>query len=217
MRRALLAGVVALALIGAGAAAAAEASPRSDGVRQHNYPLTSTPADGETLTALPDSFSVTTNEELLDLAGAGNGFAIQVKDAAGAFYGDGCLTVDGSTMSTPAALGAPGAYDLVWQLVSADGHTVSGELAFTWAPEGDVTESTGSPAPAACGQPAPTIAPEAAEAGADAGADGGTDGTGTAAPDPTASDAAWVGIAVLAVVGAAARAAVLTLWRRRRS
>jgi copper resistance protein C len=37
-------------------------------------------------------------------------------------------------MSTPAVLGAPGKYKVIWQIVSADGHVVSDEYSFTWAP-----------------------------------------------------------------------------------
>jgi len=116
----------------------------------HNYLVASTPADGEVLTALPEQFSVTTNEALLDLGGSGSGFGIEVRDAAGLYYGDGCVTVDGATMSAAATLGEPGEYTLVYQLVSADGHTVSDALTFEWAPVGDVEASKGSSSPGDC-------------------------------------------------------------------
>ena len=103
----------------------------------HNFLVSSTPAADEVVTALPETFSVTTNGPLLDLSGTGAGFAIQVTDATGAFYGDGCMTVSGSTLSTPAALGAAGTYRFVWQVISEDGHTVSDEFTFEWAPAAD--------------------------------------------------------------------------------
>ena len=116
----------------------------------HNYLVESTPAAGEVLTALPEEFSVTTNEALLDLAGSGSGFGLEVRDAAGLYYGDGCVTIDGATMSAAAELGEPGEYTLVYQLVSADGHTVSDSFRFTWAPEDDVEASTGSTSAGDC-------------------------------------------------------------------
>lgn len=110
----------------------------------HNYLVASTPEAGETLTALPEHFSVTTNENLLDLGGNGSGFGIEVIDADGLYYGDGCVTVEGPTLSTVAAIGEPGTYRLVYQVVSADGHTVSDEFTFEWAPTGDYEASAGS-------------------------------------------------------------------------
>lgn len=110
----------------------------------HNYLVASTPEQGEILTVLPEEFSVTTNEALLDLGGSGSGFGIEIIDEDGLYYGDGCVSIDGATMSAPAVIGQPGDYTLVYQLVSADGHTVSDSFGFTWAPAGDVEASTGS-------------------------------------------------------------------------
>lgn len=110
-------------------------------VQAHSYLVASTPDEGETLTALPDEFSVTANETLLDLQAGGTGsqgaFALQIRDADGGYYGDGCVTVTDATMSADAVLGESGAYTMLWQVVSADGHPVSGEIPFTWsAPDG---------------------------------------------------------------------------------
>lgn len=151
----------------------------------HNYLVDSTPADGSTLDVLPEVFSVTTNEPLLDLSGDGAGFALEVTDAAGAYFGDGCVTVDGATASTAPELGEPGEYRMLWQVVSADGHTVSGELHFTWA--GEAT-SEGSATPPGCGGgsgPAPAA-------------------TSTPVPrgDAALGDVLWIGGAVVVVLGA---------------
>ena len=116
----------------------------------HNYLVESTPAAGEVLTVLPEQFSVTTNESLLDLGGSGSGFGLEVRDADGLYYGDGCVAVEGATMSGAAAIGAPGEYTLIYQLVSADGHTVSDSFTFEWAPEGDFERSEGSTSPGDC-------------------------------------------------------------------
>ncbi|CAN5390251.1 hypothetical protein BH11ACT5_BH11ACT5_19840 [soil metagenome] len=83
----------------------------------HNYLVSSTPAEGSTLTELPAEFSVTTNGPLLSLDGSVNCFAMEIKDADGLYYGDGCVTVSGSTLSEPAALGAAGDYTMLWQLI----------------------------------------------------------------------------------------------------
>jgi methionine-rich copper-binding protein CopC len=127
----------------------------------HNVLIASTPEANETLTELPPEFSITTNEDLLALPGS-KGFALEIQDAAGAYYGDGCVEVAGPTMSAAAALGEPGDYTVLWQAVSEDGHSVSGSIPFTWAPADDVEPSTGSAAPPVCGEAAtPTPTPSA--------------------------------------------------------
>jgi len=117
----------------------------------HNYLVESTPSEGSTLTQLPEEFSVSTSDTLLDLAGDGGGFAIQVVDTAGNYFGDGCYTIRDETLSTAAALGDAGEYTMLWQLVSADGHTISGEIGFGWQPDADQPISEGLSAPPACG------------------------------------------------------------------
>jgi len=147
----------------------------------HNYLVASTPAEGSTLTQLPDEFSVTTNDTLLDLAGDGGGFAIQISDSDGGYYGDGCFTIRDATLSTVAALGEAGNYRMLWQLVSADGHTVSGEINFDWQPTGDQVLSEPLSAPPACGggsldeaPPAATAPPVESVEGRSFGVDSGT-------------------------------------------
>jgi methionine-rich copper-binding protein CopC len=116
----------------------------------HDSLIASTPAAGETLTALPDAFSVTMNEDLLDLDDKGSGFGILVQDSAGLYYGDGCVSVSGPSMSTAAALGAPGEYTFTWQVVSSDGHPTSDKFTFRWAPAGDFAPAVGSKQPGDC-------------------------------------------------------------------
>ena len=94
---------VALGALLAGAGVFAVAGP----AQAHNYVVSTIPASGSVLTQLPEQFSVTTNDNLLNLAGEGNGFVMQIRDAGGAYYGDGCVTVQGATMSAVAALGDP--------------------------------------------------------------------------------------------------------------
>lgn len=137
---------VAVAAFFAVAAVLMFAAPAS----AHSSLVSSTPAGDGTLTTLPSEFSVTTSEALLDINGNGSGFALLVRDAAGLYYGDGCVTVDGAAIRQPAALGEARTYTVAWQALSTDGHTVSGTFPFTWAPVGDATRSTGSIAPPDC-------------------------------------------------------------------
>lgn len=122
----------------------------------HSVLVGSTPSEGEVLAELPAQFSVTLNERLMADAGLA-AFALRVHDASGLYYGDGCLTITGETLSTPAALGPAGDYVLEWQVVSADGHPVGGELAFSWT--GEAT-AAGSATPPSCGaEPGEVTAP----------------------------------------------------------
>ena len=139
----------------------------------HNFIVSSTPAEGETLTALPEQWQITTNETLLDLGGQGAGFALLVSDEQGQFYGDGCITIEGAGLSMPAALGPDGAYTLTYQFVSADGHTLSGELPFTWQAAADFEPHVGLAEPPVCGETASAPAPEP---------------TATAEPEPELTD-----------------------------
>lgn len=198
MRRGLALGLaVGLAVL----ATLAVAGPAS----AHNQIISSTPSSGQTLTELPSEFRIVTNEALLDLDGQGRGFAFEIRDAAGRFYETGCVTIADATMSTPTALGAPGAYTVIYQLVSADGHTVSGEIPFTWAPSGSVTASTGTASPATC--PGSTVAAQAPSSGT------GSDGTRNSTV-PLA-DVLWIGGVLLAVALAVAVTLVITTRRRR--
>lgn len=199
-----------LALLSTGLALGA-AAPAS----AHNYLVSSTPAEGEQLTALPDEFVITTNDELLSLGDDAGGFALQVQDADGLYYGDGCVTVAGRSMTATAALGTPGAYLLTWQVVSIDGHTVSGEIPFSWAPD-DLSESSdGSATPPVCGEE--TVDAEPAPTPSDT-ADTDQEATPQATADDESglpADLLWIGAAIAAVV-VAAGATMLMLSRKKK-
>ncbi|MDF1478650.1 copper resistance protein CopC [Leifsonia sp. H3M29-4] len=186
----------------AGALVAASALGISSPAFAHNYVVSTTPEADSTITELPERFSVTTNAPLLDAFGDGSGFAIQIVDADGRYYGDGCVEVSGSTLSTAAALGEAGDYTLVWRIVSEDGHTVSDEFGFRWEPADDAEISTGSEAAPDCGGAATGDGEHPAGHPA------------TAQPDADLGDVLWIGGAVLAVL-AAGLITVLVLSRRR--
>lgn len=202
-----------LALLAAAALATAPVLGLTPAAQAHNYLASSNPTADSVITEVPEVFSVTTNSALLDLSGTGNGFAIQVTDAAGLYYGDGCAVVDAATLSSGATLGAAGAYTLIWQLISEDGHTVSGEFGFTFEPSADAVISAGSPTPPVCGVPTvpeateePTASPEPTAV---------LDEPVTAQPEPTEATSAlpWI-IGSGAVVAAGAVIAVVLLRRR---
>lgn len=169
----------------------------------HNYLVQSTPSAGEVLTALPEQFSITTNDVLLKIGNNGAGFALQVKDKGGLYYGDGCIAIDGPEMSTAATLGAPGEYEVIWQVISTDGHTVSNDFTFTWQPSSkNAVVSTGSKRAPDCHG---TLKPNAS-----------SDATAASVP-PTVTDGSepasavlWIGGAVLAVGLAIAVTLLLT-------
>jgi len=148
----------ALRAIAVGAAAAALVLSAAAPASAHSQLVGSTPSEGETLAELPAQFSVTMNERLLADAGL-SAFALRVRDADGLYYGDGCLEVADDTMTTAAAIGAAGDYVLEWQVVSADGHPVGGEIPFTWT--GEAT-AEGSAVVPSCGTEAPQDEPDAA-------------------------------------------------------
>jgi len=211
-RRRLLARGTAVAALSL-AAVLALAPP----AQAHNYLIESTPAAGATLTTLPDRFSVVTNAALLDLNANNAGFALQVQDADKRYYGDGCVSVEGSGISTAAAIGAPGVYTVTWQVVSADGHTVSDRYSFTWAPD--------------AASPADGTAPGGTTTGESTGSTKIPDCNGTLHPNSSGSAAGedrpavsagtlstvlWIGGAVLAV-GVAVVVTLLVTGRRRRA
>lgn len=141
--------MTALALAGALAIAPTTAAFAHDPV------TTSTPSPGQVLTTVPPVFSVSAAQPMLDLSGDAAGFGLQVTDAAGLYYGDGCLTVEGDTVSMPATLGAPGDYTLTYQYVSSDGHTLSDTIAFSFAPTDAAEARPGLTDPPVCGQALP--------------------------------------------------------------
>ena len=198
--------LVAVGALVVGGSALGIASP----AQAHNYLVSSTPAAGQTLTELPAAFVITTNQPLLVLDGQTGGFALQVTDSAGLHYETGCVSVEGAamTMADP-RLGATGAYTVEWQVVSADGHSVSGSIPFTWAPATGTEAAAGSASAPTCGDEPPAAGQPSATAVAQP----------PATQTPTAirlSDVLWVGGAIVAV-GIAVIVAILVTGRRRRS
>ncbi|KZX21001.1 copper resistance protein CopC [Rathayibacter tanaceti] len=181
--------VVAAAAIGLLGSIAA-AGPAS----AHNYLVSTTPAADSTVTEQPGSLVLTTNDDLLVLGNDGAAAALRVVGPDGLYYGDGCVSVVGPEATMPLELGPAGAYEVTWQVVSTDGHPVSGQYAFDWAPAEGVTLAEGaSSAPDCNGTLA--VPDDPAETADEARAGSG--------PDPALlGDALWIGGALVAVIAA---------------
>ncbi|WP_193509757.1 copper resistance CopC family protein [Cryobacterium sp. BB736] len=143
-------------LMAAGAVAAIALLGLAGPASAHNAVISTTPSDDQVLTELPARFEIRTSDDLLPAGAA----IMQVTDADGLFYGDGCVVVEGPSASSVPELGAPGDYTLDWQVVSADGHTISGTIPFSWAPAApDAPISEGRATAPVCGEE-PAAAPE---------------------------------------------------------
>jgi methionine-rich copper-binding protein CopC len=227
--------VAALGLGAAGVLALTPAAPAS----AHDYVLSSTPAEGSTQTAELTEASVTFNDVILDLSGTGASNVLEVTDASGRHFEDGCSTTSGPTLSTGVALGTAGDYTLTYQAVSADGHTVSRSLPFTWTPpagaavaEGAATRPVCDPAAgdddgdatatgeaSSSTQPAEGSATDAASSPATSAQPSGemtTQGVATSADDDDSNLGLVVGIGVGIVVLALVAVVVVLVTSRRR-
>ncbi|MGK9149034.1 copper resistance protein CopC [Plantibacter flavus] len=204
-RRRRLVGTAATAFL-AVAAVLAVAQPAS----AHNSIVSTTPAEGSTVTEQPGQLVITTNDNLLDLGDAGQSNQIQVTgpDAEQLYYGTACAAVNGPALVMPLQLGAAGEYTVVWQLVSTDGHPLSGTYTFDWAPAEGQELAEGSSTPTCATSGASTVEPSSdAAAGAD------TDADTTQSSGGLSGDVWWIvgAIGVVVVAGVA----VLLVTRRK--
>ncbi|BDI23514.1 copper resistance CopC family protein [Herbiconiux sp. L3-i23] len=128
---------VLLALAPAGAASA------------HDSLESATPADGETVVEL-SSVELSYSGTLLSIGEDQRSAAIQVT-RDGRYFEAGCPTLVDNTASVDVALGEAGQYEVVWQVVSSDGHTISDSYEFTYDPLDGTDVAEGADAPA-CGE-----------------------------------------------------------------
>lgn len=156
--------VAALAIAVLGSAAPAWA---------HTALVSSTPAEGETVTELAE-VSLTFTEQLLEI---GNELVVVAPDGTETALEIGAVT-ETVTAPVPAAAIAPGRNALRYRVVSADGHPIEGTLTFTYAPPATTPSPSAtaaatpeatpasSPAPSATATPAssPSSSPSAAVA-----------------------------------------------------
>ncbi len=194
-----------LTLVAAGLALVGLAAPAS----AHDRLLSSDPADGATVVALPAAITLEFSDEIVP-----TGTQVVVT-SDGADVGAAPVQVDGATVTAalPPDL-ANGSYSVAWRAVSADGHPIEGSFAFVLAvPEPEPTTSpeptatASGPASDAPASDQPTGVASAVPAAGDATT---PDATPEAEPGPSRTPVVGL-IAGLAVV---ATAAALVLRRR---
>ena len=200
----VIAAIVALAMlltaVGGAAVGILAASPAS----AHDQLLSSDPADGAELDEPVGTLTLTFSGQIIP---DGTQVRVTTPDAEV----DADVAVDGEVVTaTFDAPDAGGEHVVQWRAVSADGHPIEGELAYTVAapaePDADAEADEAGAAPSA--DPAPEPSPEASApvaGGADAAADGGT-GTDSTMP-------LVYGAVLVALIGTAA---VLVARSRRR-
>jgi copper resistance protein C len=130
----------------------------------HTKLLSSDPADGASLDSAPQHVSLTFNETMTP------GFStITVVGPDGAHYETGQVGAEGGTVSIALLpLSPAGRYEIGYRVVSADGHPVTGSVAFTLTTPGPgATTPTPEPsaAPVATAVPPPAAAPAESDGG----------------------------------------------------
>ena len=137
----------------------------SPAAQAHDQLISSSPADGEHLASAPTAVRLEFAAEVLTV-----GAAVVVADSGGEAWVAGEPAVDGPVVTVPLEPDMPdGAYQIRWRVVSSDGHTISGTLAFT---VGDARESTPAPPEDRDGEPTASAPQAAAPPAANDGAAG---------------------------------------------
>lgn len=170
----------------------------------HDSLVESSPAADSTITDELTEVTLTFSDVPLPGAPA----VIQVTDAAGASITTGEFTATDRSLSVPVEPAAVGPISVVYQVVSSDAHTISGDFTFTYS--GPVATPSPSPSPSAS-EPATSATPEPSP----------SDSAAVTVPADTASGTsasagaflpliiAVLGAVVIAVVAAVARANAL--------
>ena len=171
----------------------------------HDELVSSSPGSGDTVAA-PDALTLTYSERLI-----GTGYRVVVSGPDGTVPGD--VRVSGERVverfREPLAAGA---YDVVWRVVSADGHPISGKLAFTVR-----AARTSSPTSTAAATSPSSAASSSSSASAAAPTTSASSSPSGSATPPSETGGLGAG-GVLAVVAAAlvAAATAFALARRNR-
>jgi methionine-rich copper-binding protein CopC len=112
----------------------------------HDEVLSTDPADGAVLDALPEAITLTFSGVLLDGDGTTE---IVVTDASGTDLTGGEPLLDGVRVTQPLTGAASGSVEVAWRVVSSDGHPISGEFSFAVGDASSpVSETPATDAPA---------------------------------------------------------------------
>ena len=104
----------------------------------HARLVSATPAAGATLTSAPTAVRLEFDGPPYDI-----GLGVVVTAPSGETVTQGRVSVDGNTVvASLSPLTAAGTYTVAWRVVSADGHPVSGQYTFTYAPNGSSGTTT---------------------------------------------------------------------------
>ena len=181
-RRRLLPAVLAAGLLAA-AALFVPASPAA----AHDELVSTDPAAGATLEALPAQITFSYSADILTDAGA---TVIEVTDSSGASLADGAPTVSGAEVTQALKQSASGTVTVKWRVVSSDGHPIDGDFAFSVPAAAATPSATATPTASAGPAPAESATPAQ---------------TPNATPLPTENTSApsplpWILLAVLLVI-----------------
>lgn len=118
---------------------AAAVLPPTTGAAAHESFVSSSPAEGETVTTALAAVTISFSAE--PLTGAESASFIEVK-APDKRLVSGPTVADGVTLRVPVNVSLPGEYEVAWRYVSGDGHPISGVYTFDYA-----GPANGSPEP----------------------------------------------------------------------
>ena len=211
---AVVAGVAAATALALAPAVAADA---------HDYLVGSDPAADATVTSALNTVTLTFNDRVLDLSGGGstNLLTVTGPDSARRHFETGCATVADTKLSAPVALGPAGRYTVTYQIVSADGHTVSSSYTFAYRPPAGAASAPGSDTTPCGGSGGAGSAASSPGAGAGGGAGGGAAAPTASTRQPTVPAPGGVdlglviGIAIAIVVLALIGVVIVLLTARR--
>lgn len=210
MRRTVMRGAVMRRMAAGGAAVATVAVLLLTGTtaaHAHDVLVATDPADGSTVTTVPDAVTLTFSAPALAL-----GTQVVVRTPDGRDVADGDVVIVAATVTqTIADVPLPaGTYVVEWRVTSSDGHTIDGTFSF------DAREAAGpTPTPSATPEPSASPAPTST-------ASAGTTASASATARPTidpgprgGGPAAFVVGGVLLVLLGAVVAVVVSAARRR--
>lgn len=107
----------------------------------HDQVVSASPSENESLASAPSEVVIEFTAELLD-----TGALINVTNASGQDVTDGEVTLDGRIVSKKLQPNLPnGQYELVWRVVSADGHPITDKYQFAIGEPVVPTDTAGAP------------------------------------------------------------------------
>ncbi|GAA4267269.1 copper resistance CopC family protein [Frondihabitans peucedani] len=198
----------ALAAAGLVVAAGALALLPAAGASAHDYLVSSNPKADSTQSTALSKVVLTFDDRVLDLSGDGSSNVVEVTGPAGKHFETGCPTIADTDVSVPVDLGDSGRYTVRWQIVSADGHTVSSSIVFRYDRPSSATAASGADARPACG--------DQASSGSSAG--DGSSATGSGDSEAGSSSSSGLGVALGVgggIIAVAVVAVVIVLVRNR--